>query len=76
MLELALLPIPLNVSERNPLLLEGALNRHEVLHGVDTSYATARNSLRAVSWLQYVALFSERDEVATARKSRDGAEES
>lgn len=32
------------------------LSRHAVIHGVDTEYGTKVNSLKAISWLGYVAL--------------------
>lgn len=33
----------------------GVMNRHEVIHGIDTEYATELNSLKAISLLDYVA---------------------
>lgn len=57
MLEVVLLLTPLNASERDMSLFREAFNRHEILHGINTSYATDRNSFRAISWLQYVASF-------------------
>ncbi len=49
------LPITANTDELGVFL--NPLNRHAVLHGSDLSYATKRNSLKAVAWLQYVASF-------------------
>ena len=40
---------------RNPL------NRHAVLHGKDLTYATRRNSFKAIAWLQYIASFASLD---------------
>jgi hypothetical protein len=56
-LELVLFTIPLNASSEDSLVPKGYLNRHEVLHGIETNYASATNSYRAISWLQYVAHF-------------------
>jgi hypothetical protein len=67
-LEVALILTPLNASERDRALLQDALNRHEILHGVNTSYASTANSLKAVSWLQYVAEFYHADTTATIRR--------
>jgi hypothetical protein len=51
-LEIAL-PISASADERQSA--SGLLHRHAVLHGVDTSYGSLRNSLRALSLLNYVA---------------------
>jgi len=56
-LKVVLMETPLNVSTGNPILLKRLLNRHEVLHGVETGYASATNSCRAISWMQYVDYF-------------------
>jgi hypothetical protein len=46
--------IPLNLSERNQLLIGQTFNRHAILHGRNTDYATdPHNSCRAISWLDY-----------------------
>jgi hypothetical protein len=43
------------------------LGRHAVIHGVDTEYGTKINSLKAISWLGYVALaLSQPDEEEAA----------
>jgi len=48
--------IPLNLSERNQLLIGQTFNRHAILHGRNTDYATdPHNSCRAISWLDYWA---------------------
>jgi hypothetical protein len=51
--------IPINVSERDPLLKPGILNRNSILHGLDTDYYTELNALRAVSWIGYVHYFKD-----------------
>jgi len=56
-LKVAMLNMPLNVSEGNPMLTGDVLNRNEVLHGTNTSYASSLNSCRAISWLEYISYF-------------------
>jgi hypothetical protein len=56
-IELILLPIPLNASTGDKTLVRGVLTRHEILHGIRNNYASATNSYRAISWLQFVAEF-------------------
>lgn len=56
--EVVLNSMPLNVSEGDPMLTEEALNRHQILHGANTDYATPLNSCRAISWLDYVSYLS------------------
>jgi hypothetical protein len=51
--------IPINVSERDPLLKPSVLNRNSILHGLDTDYYTELNALRAVSWIDYVNYFKD-----------------
>lgn len=63
-LELVLIEMPLNVSTGHSTLVRGALNRHEILHGIETKYASATNSCRSISWLQYVAHFEEAKDFA------------
>jgi hypothetical protein len=70
LLELVLLTIPLNSSAADSAIPKGYLSRHEVLHGIETDYASATNSYRAISWLQYVAHFKHEKELAPLRKSR------
>lgn len=53
---LGILKLRTKTEEWNPT--SGDLNRHAVLHGLDASYGTRKNSLKALSWLQYVAGFS------------------
>jgi hypothetical protein len=47
------LPISASASERSANF--DNLNRHQVLHGESTDYDTALNSLKAISWLNYVS---------------------
>jgi hypothetical protein len=63
-LELALIAMPLNVSTGDSTLIRGALSRHEILHGIDTDYASATNSCRSISWLQYMAHFAQAKDFA------------
>jgi hypothetical protein len=70
LLKLLLLAIPLNVSTGDSLLVKGVLNRHEILHGVNTNYASATNSCRSISWLEYVAHLRHAKDLAE-RKRRD-----
>jgi hypothetical protein len=49
--------IPITYQEKDLLPGHDHLNRHEILHGVSTSYPSEINAYRAVSWLQYVASF-------------------
>ncbi len=67
-LELVLIAMPLNVSTGNPILVKSALNRHEILHGIETNYASATNSCRSISWLQYVAHFREAKDFARRKQ--------
>jgi hypothetical protein len=75
MIELILLPMPLNASTGDSTLIKGVLARHEILHGNQTKYASATNSYRSISWLQYVATLKEQKDFAKrhrARKKADG----
>jgi len=56
-LAVALCDLPLNASEGNPILIGEVLNRHGIIHGTDTTYATPLNSWRAISWLEFVSYF-------------------
>lgn len=47
----------LNVSEGHRLRTSDGLNRHAVLHGLDTEYATELNALKSAAWIGYVAYF-------------------
>jgi len=69
-LELVLMAMPLNVSTEDPMLAKRVLNRHKVLHGIETNYASATNSCRAISWLQYVADFDEAKDCARRKKEK------
>jgi len=73
MIDLILLPMPLNASTGSSRLIKGVLARHEVLHGVQTKYASATNSYRAISWLQYVAAFEEQKDFAKRHHERKKA---
>jgi hypothetical protein len=57
LLKVAVIDMPLNVSEGNPMITTEVLNRNEILHGMNTSYATQLNSYRAISWLEYISHF-------------------
>ena len=56
-LQVALIEMPLNVSEGSSMLKGEVLNRNAILHGMNTTYATSLNSYRAISWLQFVSYF-------------------
>ncbi len=53
--DVLLIKMPLNASESDAELIKGVLNRNQILHGVDTDYATLTDSCRAISWLDYVS---------------------
>jgi hypothetical protein len=74
MIELLLLPMPLNASTGDSTLMRGVLSRHEILHGVQTKYASATNSYRAISWLQYVAAFEQQKDFARRHHERKNAD--
>lgn len=59
LLRLALEALPLTASSGSGAYRKGELNRHDVLHGIDTDYSTELNSWRSISWLQYAAHFHE-----------------
>lgn len=71
LLRVALEPLPLTASTGSPAYRPGALNRHEILHGINTEYATELNSYRAISWLQNAARFHEAKE-GSDRCSKEG----
>jgi hypothetical protein len=73
-IELLLLPMPLNASTGDSTLIKGVLARHEILHGTQTKYASATNSYRAISWLQYVAAFEEQKDFAKRHQERKKAD--
>jgi hypothetical protein len=54
------LPITANTNKLGGYL--SPLNRHAVLHGIDQTYPSKRNSLKAIAWLQYVASFASLEE--------------
>jgi len=58
------------------MLVKGMLGRHEILHGAQTRYASATNSYRAISWLQYVAAFEQQKDLAERHRKRKKAESS
>ena len=74
-IELLLLPLPLNASTGDSMLIKGVLTRHEILHGNQTDYASATNSYRAISWLQYVATFEEQKDFAKRHRARQKADD-
>ena len=49
--------LPINAGEAERAQFISPLNRHLVLHGISTDYATEVNGLKTVSWLQYVISF-------------------
>ena len=53
----ALEQLPLNASEGDQNIKPGVLNRHAILHGTDTAYATELNSCRAISWIEFASRF-------------------
>jgi len=61
---LVLEDLPLTASTRSENYAPGSLNRHGILHGIDSSYGTRLNSYRAISWLQYTDQFREAVEEA------------
>jgi hypothetical protein len=75
-IELILLAMPLNASTGDSMLIKGVLARHEILHGTQTKYASATNSYRAISWLQYVAAFEQQKDLAERHRKRKKAESS
>ena len=49
--------LPINAGESERTKFDSPLNRHLVLHGISTDYATEVNALKTVSWLQYIISF-------------------
>lgn len=47
----------LNANEKERVNYPAAPNRHEILHGISTNYATSINSLKAISLLEYFCTF-------------------
>lgn len=47
--------IPISVSEKYIQQFPCHLNRHEILHGVNTDYGTKINSLKVISLLKYIS---------------------
>lgn len=56
--------LPLSVSKKQRPLGFSGLNRHAVLHGESWDYGTEVNSLKAVSFLNYVAYILQHEEPA------------
>jgi len=50
-------PLPLSASTDSPSFKKTDLNRHAILHGLDSEYGHEINSLKAISWLHYVNSF-------------------
>ena len=69
-LRLVLKPLPLTASTQSSAYRRGELNRHEVLHGIDTHYAIELNSFRAMSRLQYAACFHKAKKRSDRRSKR------
>ncbi len=59
LLQIALRDMPINFSKKDADAAGKILNRHEILHGINSNYASPLNSCRAISWLQYVAHFND-----------------
>lgn len=57
LLSLVLEDLPLTENTDSTKYHAGDLNRHAVLHGLNTKYATKLNSFKAISFLQYAADF-------------------
>jgi hypothetical protein len=51
--------LPINASEKKRGRYTNPMNRHLVLHGESTDYATRVNACKTVSWLQYIAGFKD-----------------
>jgi len=49
--------LPINAGESQRTKFNSPLNRHLVLHGISTDYATEVNALKTISWLQYIISF-------------------
>ena len=49
--------LPINASKKQRESDFNQLNRHQVLHGESVGYGTKINSLKAISLINYVALF-------------------
>ncbi len=50
--------MPINASGENRKRYETPLNRHLVLHGESVDYPSKINSLKSISWLQFVCSFN------------------
>ena len=50
--------LPINADTDKLDAYTDPLNRHGVLHGLDLTYPSRRNSLKAIAWLQYVGSFA------------------
>ena len=50
-------PLPLSASTNSPSFKKTDLNRHAILHGLDSEYGNEINSLKAISWIHYVHSF-------------------
>jgi hypothetical protein len=72
LLRVVLKALPLTASTGSGAQGAGELNRHEVLHGIDTQYATELNSYRAISWLQCAAHFDEAKKCSNRRSQKVG----
>jgi hypothetical protein len=50
--------LPINADSDKLDVYNDPLNRHGVLHGLDLTYPSRRNSFKAIAWLQYVGSFA------------------
>ena len=49
--------LPINAGSKEGSQYSSPLNRHLVLHGISTDYATEINGLKAWAWLQFIVSF-------------------
>lgn len=56
-------PISYSIKQRSRYKGRNKLNRHQILHGEVTDYGTEKNSLKAISLLNYVSWVLDSDEV-------------
>ena len=50
---------PINANKKKRQQSFRGLNRHTIIHGESTSYPTKENSLKAISWIQFVSTTTE-----------------
>lgn len=61
--------LPMNAGPIERSQYSSPLNRHLVLHGISTAYATEINGLKASAWLQFIVSFRQQ-EIFDASRSR------